>query len=92
MVVWDSREFGDSVEIVEGELRIDKEELQRLLKAKKIDGEYVYISFDTIMKVPGAGGGGNVAMVAMDDLDDVFYLGVDDWKNNLMVFMMKYLI
>ena len=40
MVVWDSREFGDSVEIVEGELRIDKEELQRLLKAKKIDGEY----------------------------------------------------
>ena len=92
MVVWDSREFGDSVEIVEGELQIDKEELQRLLKAKKIDGEYVYISFDTIMKVPGAGGGGNVAMVAMDDLDDVFYLGVDDWKNNLMVFMMKYLI
>lgn len=92
MVVWDSREFGDSVEIVEGELRIDKEELQRLLKAKRIDGEYVYISFDTIMKVPGTGGGGNVAMVAMDDFDDVFYLAADDWRNDLVIFMMKYLI
>ncbi len=92
MVVWDSREFGNAVEIVKGEVRIDKEEFGKLLEEKKIDGEYVYISFDTIMKVPGAGGGGNVAMVAIDDFDDVFYLAADDWKNNFFVFMMMYLI
>lgn len=92
MVVWDSREFGDSVEIVDGEVRIHKEEFQKLLETKKIEGEYVYISFDTIMKVPGAGGGGNVAMVAMDDFDDIFYLSADTWENKLAVFMMKYLI
>lgn len=92
MVVWDSREFGNSVEIVNGEVRIDKKEFQKILDAKQISGEYVYISFDTIMKVPGAGGGGNVAMVAIDDLDDVFYLAADDWRNDLAVFMMMYLI
>lgn len=92
MVVWDSRELGDSVEIVDGEVQIDKEEFGKILEEKKIRGEYVYISFDTIMKVPGAGGGGNVAMVSMDDYDDVCYLSADDWRNNLMVFMMKYLI
>lgn len=92
MVVWDSREFGNSVEIVDGEIRIDEEELQKILEEKQVSGDYVYISFDTIMKVPGSGGGGNVAMVAMDDFDDVLYLAADDWRNDLVVFMMKYLI
>lgn len=92
MVVWDSRELGNSVEIVGGEVRINKEELQKILEEKQIDGDYVYISFDTIMKVPGSGGGGNVAMVAIDDFDDILYLAADDWRNNLVIFMMKYLI
>ena len=92
MVVWDSREFGDSVKIVDGEVRIDKEEFRKILEKEDIRGEYVYISFDLIMKVPGAGGGGNVAMVNMDDYDDIWYLAADDWSNKLAVFLMKYLI
>lgn len=92
MVVWDSRESGNSVEIVDGEVRINKEEFKKILEEKKIEGDYVYISFDTIMKVPGSGGGGNVAMVSMDDYDDILYLAGDDWRNNLMVFLMKYLL
>lgn len=92
MVVWDSRELGDSVKIVDGEVQIDKEELEKILKEKNVRGEYVYISFDTIMKVPGAGGGGNVAMVSMDDYDDILYLSADDWRNDLFVFLMKFLI
>lgn len=92
MVIWDSRELGNSVEIVNGEVRIDKKEFQKVLDEEQIEGEYVYISFDTIMKVPGAGGGGNVAMVAIDDFDDVFYLAAEDWRNDLMIFLMKYLL
>lgn len=92
MVVWDSREFGNSVKIVDGEVRIDKEELQKILDENHIEGEYVYISFDTILKVPGFGGGGNIAMVAIDDFDDVFYLAAEDWRNDVMIFMMKYLL
>ena len=92
MVVWDSREFGESVEVVNGEVRINQKEFRKLLEEKQIEGEYVYVSFDMIMKVPGAGGGGNVAMIAMDDYDDIFYLAADDWRNDLAVFMMKYLI
>jgi len=88
----DMRKTTDSVRVVNGEVRIDEDEFQNYLKKRQIDGEYVYISFDTVMKLPGMGGGGNAAMVSVKDQEDVLYLAADTWENRWMIFMMKYLI
>ncbi|MCH5281142.1 MAG: M56 family metallopeptidase [Lachnospiraceae bacterium] len=92
MVMMDAREDTDSLEIRDGKLIIDKEGFRAFLKEQDYTEEYIYISFDTIMKVPGTGGGGNVAMVNTADLDDVFYLSKDCVENKVMVFLLKYFI
>lgn len=92
MVILDMREVTDSVRVVDGEISIDEAEFQKFLEEQQISGEYVYISYDTIMKLPGMGGGGNTAMVSLQDHEDVLYLAADTWSNHLIIFMMKYLI
>lgn len=92
IVVFDMREVTDSVRVVNGEVFIDEPEFQKFLKEQQVSGEYVYISYDTIMKLPGMGGGGNTAMVSVGDHEDVLYLAADTWSDKWMIFMMKYLI
>lgn len=92
LVVFDMREATDCVKVVDGEISIDEAEFQKFLEELQISGEYVYISYDTIMKLPGMGGGGNTAMVSIQDQEDVLYLKADTWSNQWMIFMMKYLI
>ncbi len=88
----DSPQLREAVEHRDGKLVLDERRFAELLREEQIDGEYVYLSYDTIMKVPGVGGGGNVGMIAVNDLSDIFYLRADTWENDALEFILKYLI
>ena len=66
MVCNNSPQLRAAVQVVDGYLRIDGERMEECLKDLELQGEYVYLSYDIIMKVPGAGGGGNVGMIALE--------------------------
>lgn len=51
----DTPQLREAVQVVDGFLQIDPERMDACLKELEIEGEYVYLSFDTIMKVPGSG-------------------------------------
>lgn len=92
MVDYDSAELREAAWIQDGRVMLDKERFAQLLSDREVAGEYVYLSFDTIMKVPGCGGGGNTGMISMTDYDDIFYLAADCMENRVMIFCLKYLL
>lgn len=92
MVCNNSPQLRAAVQVVDGYLRIDGERMEECLKDLELQGEYVYLSYDIIMKVPGAGGGGNVGMIALEDYEDIFYLRAETWENDFMEFCLKYLL
>lgn len=75
-----------------GELCINQEKFEEFIEVENIKDEYVYVSFDTIMKLPGMGGLGNVGMVNVSDTSDIFYLAAPTLTNKIMEFCLKYLI
>ncbi|MCM1287756.1 MAG: M56 family metallopeptidase [Clostridium sp.] len=90
--VKDYNELKKAITVKNGELIINHEEFARLLEEYDIAGDYVYVSFDSVMKMPGYGGGGNVGMVSTSDYDDIFYLSAETLENKLMVFVLKYIL
>jgi len=81
---------------VEGKkLYIDEESFERFLREENISDEYVYVSFGTVMKLPGYGGCGDVVLVCTDDAgdtDDAVSLASDRIENRLVEFFLKYII
>ena len=62
------------------------------MDALHIEGRHAYLGFGGFMKVPGAGGGGDTGMISLTDYSDIFYLRADVWENDMLEFMLKYLI
>lgn len=85
-------EMEQAVSVRDGKLMIDDEAFRRLLDYYRIEGDYVYISYGTIMKVPGCGGGGNIGMVFTQDSEDIVYLSADTFENKFYIFCLKYLM
>lgn len=92
MICSDTPELRAAVQVVDGYLRIDPQRMDDCLRELEVEGSYVYLSYDTIMKVPGVGGGGNVGMIALADYGDIFYLRAETWENDWMEFCLKYLL
>lgn len=92
MVDYDSKALREAVQVRDGKLVIDEDRFGRLIEDEEIEGEYVYLSYDTIMKVPGCGGGGNAGMISLTDYEDIWYLAADCRENRVMVFCLKYLL
>ncbi|MDE6016611.1 MAG: M56 family metallopeptidase [Acetatifactor sp.] len=92
MVDYDSEALRAAVQVQKGRLVIDEELFGQLIANEGIEGEYVYLSFDTIMKVPGCGGGGNAGMISLEDYEDIWYLAADCRENRIMEFCLKYLL
>ncbi len=86
MVDYDSEELRRAARVEDGRLVVDEGLFAQLLADRAVEGEYVYLSYDTIMKVPGCGGGGNVGMISMSDCGDIFYLAADCTENRVMEF------
>lgn len=92
LVCNDSPQLHEAVAVVDGYLRIDRERMEECVGDLEIEGEYIYLGYDSIMKVPGAGGGGNVGMIALGNYEDIFYLRAECWENDFMEFCLKYLL
>lgn len=88
----DSPKLRAAVQVVDGYLRIDPERMDLCLEELGAEGSYVYLCYDTIMKVPGVGGGGNAGMIALADYEDILYLRAETWENDWMEFILKYLL
>lgn len=91
LISYDSPEVRSAVRVREGRLYIDEERFRRILEEENVQGDYVYVSFDTIMKVPGVGGGGNTGMISVEDMSDIFYLSADTPENHIMEFILKFI-
>lgn len=92
LCAYDTKELREAVHVRDGRLVVEPERFAALLHALDIGGDYVYVSFDGFMKVPGAGGGGNAGMISLSDYSDIFYLRAEVWENDAMEFLMKYFI
>lgn len=92
MVIFESEEMNRAVQCKDGKITIEEELFQEILKEEKVTGERVFISYDTIMKVPGVGGGGNVAMVSTEDFSDIIYLSAEGMADKVQVFLLKYVL
>lgn len=90
--VTDYEDLKKAIEVENGELIINHEEFAQLLERYNISGDYVFISFDTVIKMPGFGGGGNIGMVSTIDYDDIFYLAAESPENKFMTFVLKYIM
>lgn len=78
--------------IKDGRLFIEDNIFRQTLMDKNITGDYVYIYFDGIMKVPGSGGGGNTARVSTKDFSDITYLTLDCIENDILNIFLKYIL
>lgn len=92
MICDDSPQLRAAVQVVDGYLQIDPEQMDLCLEELGPEGSYVYLCYDTIMKVPGVGGGGNAGMIALEDYEDILYLRAETWENDWMEFILKYLL
>lgn len=81
---------------VEGKkLFIDAERFEHFLWEEQVSDAYIYVSFGTVMKLPGFGGCGDVVLIGTDDgsdMDDVVYLASDSIENRLAEIFLKYII
>ncbi len=92
MLFLDSEEVEQAVQCIKGKIKIEEALLEEILRVERIEDPYIYISYDTIMKVPGIGGGGNVARVSTEDFTDIWYLADDGIENKILDFLLKYMI
>ncbi len=67
-------------------------EMKRLAERYRLRGEYAIFGYGTIMKLPGAGGLGQAAMVRISDVSDVRILGRRTWADKLQAFILKFLV
>ena len=81
---------------VEGKkLYIDAEGFASFLQEEQISDAYVYVSFGTVMKLPGFGGCGDAVIIGTDeeaDVDNMVYLASHSIENRLAEIFLKYII
>ncbi len=90
ILTYDMEAEGIHADTADGGFRIGEKDFARLISKYHVTGDYVVFSYDTIMKVPGVGGGGQSAMVSLADPSDVFLMGSDKWIDKVHIFIMKY--
>lgn len=92
LIAYDTPELREAAQVRDGRILLEPERFRALVDGLGIEGRHVYLSFGGFMKVPGAGGGGNAGMISLADYSDIFYLRADVWENDVLEFLVKYLI
>lgn len=94
-IACDTAAVNEAFRVEDRKLYIDAEGFERFLREEQVSDEYVYVSFGTVMKLPGFGGCGDAVMVNVagtGDPDDLFYLSADTIENRLAEIFLKYFI
>ncbi len=91
-LTYDLAAEGIRAEVSDGEFHISSGEFQKLVCKYRLKGDCVYFGYGTIMKVPGVGGGGQVALVQRADPAKVSLLGKWELADQTAMFILKYLL
>lgn len=91
-LTYDLEQEGYQAKTEDGMFYMERQEMQRFAREHQVRGEYVIVSYGTIMKTPGIGGLGQAALVQVADASDVVLLGRADWTDRLKIFLLKYLV
>lgn len=83
---------GFCVGIEDGRLRIDDECLAAMTEGYGLEGDYIFFSYDSVIKAPGAGGLGQVVMVNLEDADDIYYLARNNMIDKIERFLFQFAI
>lgn len=92
LLVWDLRELDLDLQVQGAEISYNPDKMKEILEEYQVDVDYILLAYGSIMKEPGIGGNGQVALIYTDELDEVYYLSKDCWQNKLSAFVLKYLI
>lgn len=90
-VFFDDVAVHKAVNVSGREIVIEPELFCELLKEYQVEDEYVFLAYNQIMKVPGAGGGGEVAMISTKDYMDITYLAADTATARIQQFILKWI-
>lgn len=91
IVAADIRTEGFDVSTEGGCLKLDSQCLAALAERYDLEGEYIFFSYDTVMKAPGAGGLGQVAAVSLKD-GSICYLARNNAADRIQRFLFRFLI
>ena len=91
LIACDTPSVNDAFWVENRELHIEEEGFQRFLAEEDVAGEYVYVSFGTVMKLPGYGGCGDVVMVSVKDSSDILNLAADTIGNRISEILLKWI-
>ncbi len=91
LIAYDTPLVRETFFVENGQLYVNPEKFEEFVMTQHITDEYVYVSFDNVMKLPGMGGLGNVGMVNVEDTEDIFYLSEKNIQNTILEFCLKYL-
>lgn len=92
LIACDTPAVHDAFAVEDRALRIDERGFDKFLEKEKVSGDYVYVSYGTVMKLPGMGGCGDVVMVNVEDAADMLYLSADTIENVMLELFLKYVI
>lgn len=92
LIACDTPAVRDAFAVEDRALRIDEKGFDKFLEEEKVSGDYVYVSYGTVMKLPGMGGCGDVVMVNVEDAADMLYLSADTIENVMLELFLKYVI
>lgn len=90
-VFFDDEAVHKAVQISGRDIVIEPETFRELLEQYQVTDEYIYLGYNQILKVPGAGGLGEVAMVSTRDYKDITYLSADTISAKIEKFILKWI-
>ena len=91
LIACDTQEVRDAFWVEGRTLHVQNEAFQRFVEQEDVAGEYVYISYGSVMKLPGMGGCGEVVMVNVSDSTDIWYVSADTIENRMAEVLLKWL-
>lgn len=91
LIACDTQAVRDAFWVENRMLRVEDAAFHKFLMQEDVSGNYVYVSYGSVMKLPGMGGCGEVVMVNVADSADTWYVSADTIENRMMEFLLKWM-
>ncbi|NDO48992.1 M56 family metallopeptidase [Lachnospiraceae bacterium MD335] len=91
LIACDTQEVRDAFWVEGKTLHVRDAAFRRFVAQEDVAGDYVYVSYGSVMKLPGMGGCGEVVMVNVADSADIWYVTADTIENRMSEVLLKWL-